>query len=102
MAEVELSRAEEERRLIEDTARRLFEHWYQADELRLILLAGSETQKNQLRQADLLYHSALLSLQFDQRRRAVRCLVAFQQVCRQVFAPQALDLARQTLEQQMC
>ena len=54
MAEVELSRAEEERRLIEATARRLVEHWYQADALRLILLAGSGRRKNQVRPSDML------------------------------------------------
>lgn len=91
----------DECKLIEQTADRLMHYWYNEDILRLILLAGTSKQKLKLHQADIFYHSANLSLHYGQSRRALRYLIAFNQLCCQIFDKTAIDQAYRLLAQRM-
>lgn len=86
-----------QQRAIAHLARRLFERYITKENMYLLLLTGTSEQLKALNTADILYRSIHNSLQFNQCRRAIWYLGAYDRLCRRLFDAEQLAMARNQL-----
>lgn len=88
---------EQQKRLFA-VAQRCRARWNTEGNLMLVGLAGTDEQRRRQQQAEVVYRSVENALRFNQYRRAVWCLAAYEGLCRQIFSPEALQNAKERLE----
>lgn len=93
-----LTRQTEQQKQLFAAAQRCRARWNTAENLMLVGLAGTDEQRRRQQQAEGVYRSVENSLRFNQYRRAVWYLAAYEVLCRQIFSPEALQKAKERLE----